>query len=354
MITTINEIDFNIETQINNENETKNLFITPNPSGVEKFQAASQILDTISLEILWSKHSYGIAQRTDLFTDVYKKFEEISSNCSGIDDYIKMNALFCDMFLKFGTIIEDFAGMCSAFREFSIHGTSISEYFLAYSDPIGFYNSIVSGNSRNIKQIFRLPQAKLNLNKIFVNISDEERDVIWKGIQNSSQMIFELYTIISQSIVRKTPDSVTYYDFYNKVKHGFAPIFPFALPIEISLEGVPLERSNEDILQKYFFETVMIVHDKLKGQRTPNEQIKYDSLKLASPAHTWESINLEQATTMLDIVKDIDLLYKHLVKTYLSFSQGNKKLSILIRPDLLTKEEEELIYRIITNDSFYR
>ncbi|MFD2610833.1 hypothetical protein [Paenibacillus gansuensis] len=54
---------------------------------------------------------------------------------------------------------------------------------------------------------------------------------------------------------------------------------------------------------------MMIVHDKLPGQRTPAEQNKYDAHKLASPAHTWEMVNVEQAKIMFDVVKDIDYLY---------------------------------------------
>ncbi|NQX58551.1 hypothetical protein [Paenibacillus qinlingensis] len=352
MITTLYDIDFNIETEIDN-NGTKTLIITPIPYSIDDFQKSSQVLDQVSLEILWSKHYYGISQRTGLFTDLYNTFEELSARCNGIQDYIKMQALYCDLILRYGTIIEEFAGICSAVREFSLNGTSISEYFLAYSDPMGFYNSIANGNSRIIKQIFRLPQAKFDLNRIFNNITEDERETIWKGIQVSSQLIYELFLPICESIVRKDQDSVTYYDFYNKIKHGFSPVFPFVLPIQVNIEGVPIERADEEVLHENYFEIVMIVHDKLKGQRTPAEQVKYDTHKLATPAHTWESVNLEQAKIMFDIVKDIDYLYKHLVKTYLSFSQGNKRLSLLLRPGNLITEEEQIIRDIITNDANY-
>lgn len=339
--------------KVTEENGTKNIEVLPFPESHDAFLASTNAIDGDSLQILWSKHHFGIAHRTQMFMVLYRTFVDAFHHQSTIDDALTLQALYCDMIVRLGTILEDFAGMCSACKAFSLHGTSIAETFLAFSDPVGFYNQVGERAPRVIKQIFRLAQSKGNLERLFRDLTEEEKEVLWKGINMTTEIIQELMVDISKAIRRENRPNVTYYDMYNKLKHGFAPIYPYAIPLPFEIKYVPLELENEEIIRYHMMEGITIMHDKTAGQRTTAEAEKYQNLKLATPTLTFEPVNLEAADTMRIIVEKIDSLFRYLVNIYLSYSQGNKRISLKCREGMLTEEEQHQILTIIEDESRY-
>ncbi|WP_066070703.1 hypothetical protein [Neobacillus soli] len=348
----INNFNFQVESNI--ENERKNVTVIPFPDSIERFENASRVLGFESLNLLWSKHYFGINHRNHMFRVLYDTFEDhFSIEEKTIDHYLTLQVLYCDMIIRLGTILEDFAGICFACKEHTINEKDIAEVFLAYSDPMGFYNSITSRRGRRqIKQIFRLPESKGNLNRIFNNLTNNEIEVLWKGIEASTQLIVNTMESISTSIVRREDDSMTYYDMYNKLKHGFAPVYPFAMPVPFPINA-PVEIPERELILKYMMENITVMHDKLPGQRSADEQQKYDTLRLATPAFTYEEVHMETVGNILRVVNDIDYLYKYLVKRYISYAEGSKKISLLMINGLLSEDEQEIILNIIEDDQRY-
>jgi hypothetical protein len=335
------------------QNETKTIKVLPWPERQDEFLESINHIDRDSLNILWSKNHFGISHRTSMFRVLYDTFLEKLTTKSTIDDELTLQTLYCDMILRLGTILEDFAGICSACREFSLHGTSIAESFLAFGDPIGFYNSVSGRGHRQIKQIFRLAQSKGNLDRIFNNLSDDERDLIWKGVGVTTEVLQDYFEQIRKTICREVTTNVTYYDVYNKLKHGFAPIYPFAMPVEYEFSNVPLETENEEVIKHYLCQGITLMHDKTAGQRTQAEAQKFNDLQLATPTITFDPVTLESVDNMKNIVDIIDYLYRKLIDIYLSYSQGSKKISLKYREGMLTQVEITQILDIIENDDRY-
>ncbi|OMF63653.1 hypothetical protein [Paenibacillus glucanolyticus] len=344
----IHGIKFNVTTL--EQGEFKTLKVLPCPEDEELFRQSVSVIDIQSLQILWSKHYYGINHRSNMFNVLFNTFKETLDNVEDLNGYFTLQVLYTDMVLRFGTILEEFAGMCSALREHSINRTNIAQYFLSYSDPMGFYNSMSAGALRSIKQMFRLPQSIGNLNRIFRDLTDVERDVLWNAVNKSTQMIQEIFNDIAQAITRNQGDSVTYYDMYNKLKHGFAPIYPFVTPVELTFENIPKDMDNSLTIKHFLMENVSLMHNKLPGQRT---NISQDQQQENNITITMDNVSIENAENMVRIVESITYLYKHLVKTYLSYSQGSKKFSLLTRKEMLTPEEENTIINVIDNQERY-
>lgn len=335
------------------ENDTKTINVLPWPESHTEFLLSTNVIDEDSLKILWSKHYFGINHRTHMFMVLYNTFVEIMNNKSTIDDELTIQTLYCDMILRLGTILEDFAGMCKACQEFSLHDTSIASYFLAFSDPMGFYNSVAERAHRQIKQIFRYPQSKGNLDRIFNELTNEERELLWKGIGLSTEIIQDCLADISKAIKREVTSNVTYYDLYNKLKHGFSPIYPYVIPAPFEIRNVPSEIDDEEIIKNYLFESISIMHDKTPGQRTEEEAERFRTFQQATPTITFDPVTFDSANSMKDIVEKIEYLYKYLVNIYLSYSQGSKKFSLKLREGMLTEDEENQILSIIENESRY-
>ncbi|MCW3795380.1 hypothetical protein OM416_27615 [Paenibacillus sp. LS1] len=345
------EMELNISNQVNG---TKTISVLPWPDSRDDFLKGVDVIDIESLKILWSKRYFGISHRTKMFKVLYNTFVDTYQNKSNIDDELTLQTLYCDMILRLGTILEDFAGMCSACREFNLNKTSIAEYFLAYTDPMAFFNSIsASGGRRKIKQIFRMAESKGHLNSIFKHLTDDEKELLWKGISVTTDTIFDSMKGISEAIRRETTNSVTYYDMYNKLKHGFAPIYPFLLPVPYELELVPNEMKNEEVLKEYLISGITIMHDKLSGQRSREESEKFNTCHLATPTFTLDLVTKDSTDNMLAIIEEIEKLYRRLVDTYLLYAQGNKRISMLVREGELSEEEGNKILSIIDDELRY-
>ena len=349
----INGYNFLVESNI--QKDEKNLTITPFPDSIEKFDNAGSVVGFNSLNLLWSKYYFGINHRNQIFRVLYDTFEEqFSLEDKTINDYLTLQVLYSDMIVRLGTILEDFAGICFACKEHSTNKKDIAEVFLAYSDPMSFYESLVSKRGKRlVKQIFRLPESKGDLNGIFNNLTGEEIEVLWRGIEASTQFILDTIKGISNAIVRRESNSVSYYDIYNKLKHGFAPIYPFVLPVPFSVKDAPMELSEKELILKHMMEDITVMHDKLPGQRNAEEQEKYKTSRLATPVYIRTEVQLETARDILKVVNDIDFLYKYLVKRYITYAEGSKKITLLMTHHLLSWEEQEIISSIIENDKRY-
>ncbi|MEY2364245.1 hypothetical protein R6U76_14715 [Lysinibacillus capsici] len=337
-----------------NEGNTKNLVIMPSPDEVEDFNAGLKYFNYETLILLRSKYFFGINHRVQMFEVLYNTFVEIfeKKEENNLNDILTLQAVYSDMIIKLGTVLEDFAGMCYACKEYQQDRSDIAQVFLAYSDPISFYRAIIAkSGKRQIKQIFCLPQSKGELHKIYKNLTNDETDLLMKAIQKSTSFIYDKFCDISTSILRITKEDVTYYDMYNKLKHGFSPFYPFTTSMPLPINGVPNDVSIKEIIIKYFFENLTIMHDKLPGQRTVQEQQQYEEKKLATPTFTYQDINLESAMDIKKIISDITLIYRHLIKKYLLLSKGKNSMILLMPQDYLTVEEKEQIESII-NDKY--
>ncbi|WP_394557980.1 hypothetical protein [Priestia aryabhattai] len=348
--TEVNGISFGYKIKTNNEGKVE-VDVLPVPDELEDFNKSLKYFNYETLMLLRSKYFFGIKQRAYMieitansFLNVYKKENK------DINDFLTLQAFYTEMIMKLGVMLEDLAGMCFACKEYQLHGRDIAEVFLAYSDPISFYKSLASKKGRRkIKQIFNLPQSKGELNKIFRDLSEEETELLMEAIESSATLIHDTFNYISETIIRKTEENLTYNDIYNKTKHGFSPIYPFIQPVAQTIEFDTDEHSIEKFINDNFFEILTIMHDKLPGQRNLEEAQKYKNNTLATPSFTNEPINDSKVNDVQVLVDHITLIYRHLVEKYLVIAQGNTHLLLLLREDLFGEEESRKV-KAITND----
>lgn len=333
-----------------------NIVLLPFPEEVGNFNIGLEQFSHQTLILLRSKYYFGINHRAQMLDVLYDTFlEQYEKEQKNVNDYLTLQALYSEMIMKLGTIVEDFAGMCYACKEYQIHGSDIAQVFLAYSDPASFYKSIaVKTGKRKVKQIFGLPQSKGDLNKIFKDLSDVEMELLMKAIESSTTLIHEEFYNISKTIIRNTKGNFTYNDMYNKLKHGFSPIYSFISPWPLTMVVDSNEFIIEELITKYLFESLTIMHDKLPGQRTIEEQKQYENKRLATPAFAAEYINLNTAKSIKEQVSRITLIYRHLMKKYLRISQGDNTMLLLLHEDLLGLEEKIKIESIINDKNRYK
>ncbi|MGG0418742.1 hypothetical protein ABEY52_22215 [Priestia aryabhattai] len=342
-----------------NEKGVSDLIVLPLPDVSEDFHKGTKYFSLETLALLRNKYTYGIKHRTQLFEIMYNTFvHEYGKKQKGIDELLTLQSLFSDLIIRLGTILEDFAGMCYACKQYKQHKSDIAQVFLTYSDPMSFYKAIIlKKGKRKIKQIFDLPESKGKLTAIFQDLSEEEITLLMKAIEYSATLIHEKFHDISEAIVRAEKESVTYYDIYNKLKHGYSPYYPFGIPIAAQL-GVTGENLSEEtikkLISKSFFENLTIMHDKLPGQRKPEEQKRYDEEKLGTPTWAAEEVTLKKVEKMMIIVSEIDFIYRHLMKVYLLRSEGNPHLTFLMSDKYLNLEEREIVQSIINDKSRYK
>ncbi|MBZ8124589.1 hypothetical protein [Bacillus thuringiensis] len=89
----------------------------------------------------------------------------------------------------------------------------------------------------------------------------------------------------------------------------------------MKLAGVSTEENIEDVLKQYVFDHVTIMHDKLPGQRTAEEGIRFEAENLATPTMTTVPMDINTMQTLKHIMEEIEKLYNHLIRTYLSHSE---------------------------------
>lgn len=345
-------LNFDIESTI--EDDKKILELLPNPEKVDLYQRSIQVLDENSINLLWSKSYFGINHSTQLFQVLYDTFESKVSNISDLDDVLTVHALFCDMVIRFGAIIEDFAGFCSACRRHVSEGTNIADHFVAFSNPNQFYTDILSPQGiSQVRQIFRLPQVKDNLDLIFSNLSSSEKDLLWNGVTVSTEIILERMKLIAKSIVREQPTNFTYFDLYNKLKHGFSPFYSYIFPLPFKLESTNIQISEEEMAKSYLVNSMLLMHNKLKGQMTDIEKQRLRDNKLGTCTTTLIEPTKENAVKILNTVKEIDYLYKNLVTRFIAYASGSKRIQLLGSNDYLTQEESTAITNIINNNNRY-
>lgn len=343
---------FNITIEI--EGDFKKITALPSPEKLESYSLGRQTFSDATLNLLWNKHYFGIKHNTSTFEMLYNNYQDILVKEDTIQKILSQQQVFCDMIIRCGIIVEEFAAICSSIEKFINHNTDIAESYLAASQPIGFYDSIqANGSQRIIKKLFGYPQAKYDSRRIFSNLSDTEAELIWKGVNASVEHIKGIFDGISELIHRQIRTNFTLYDMYNKLKHAFAPYYPFALPGECTWGNVPLNVDEETLIKDYCFNSVTIMHDKLRGQRTAEEQQKFDDHKLATPTLTRIEMSNITIDSMLAIIKEIENLYSRLVETYIAHSYGSKGLSLTIKEDALTESEITDLMAIIEDKARY-
>ncbi|WP_338789793.1 hypothetical protein V8Z81_30235 (plasmid) [Priestia megaterium] len=350
----VHGIPFGYKIITNNEGNTE-IVVLPSPDEAESFNLKLKHFSYETLMLIRSKYFFGINHRAQMLEVIYNTFVALyKKEHKETNDFLTLQALYSEMIMKLGTILEDFAGMCYACKEYQLNGSDIAQVFLAYSDPTSFYKSIIEKKGkRKIKQIFDLPQSKGELNKIFKNLSEVEVGLLMKAIESSVTLIQDTFRYISDTIIRKTEESLTYNDIYNKTKHGFSPIYPFIHPVAQIIPLDTNELSIKEFISNKFFETLTIMHDKLPGQRTPEEQEQYKYKRLASPLFTYEYINADIATDVKILVEHITLIYRHLMKKYLRIAEGNNNMLLLLHEDILGEDEKRKVEAIINDESRY-
>src|SRR5436305_17743 len=102
----------------------------PYPYEVEKFNEGVKVFSYETLQLLRSKYYFGINHRCQMLEVLYNTFEDlINKEEKEINDFLTLQVLYSDMIMKLGTILEDFAGMCFACREFQMNKYDISKTF---------------------------------------------------------------------------------------------------------------------------------------------------------------------------------------------------------------------------------
>ncbi|WP_416808991.1 hypothetical protein [Bacillus thuringiensis] len=344
-------IDFGYKYYLNNESNNKKLIIHPLPLETVKFNKGLEFFSYETLTLLRSKAHFGIKHGTDLVNTLYYTFEGlICEENKGINELLTLRALYSDMIVRLGIILEDFAGMCFSCEKFIDKKVDIAQSFLSYSDPRSLYKSINSKKGRaKIKKIFLLPRSIGNLNKMFNDLSKEEINLLWKAVEVTTDIIAERFKIIGSTIVAKTEDNVTLYDIYNKLKHGFSPIYLYQSPMLLVIENVSGNEKIEEIIREELFENFTIMHNKLSGQQSEQEQIALESESLETATFTSERVSIEQADKMREVVTDISLLYPHLIKNYLNLAEGYEPLELLLPKKHFNEEEIRNIRDLFKN-----
>lgn len=340
---------------IQNKEGTTNIVLLPFLDEVDEFNAGLKKFSYETLMLLRSKYYFGINIRSQMLDVLYDTFiDKYEQTDKNTNDYLTLQALYSEMIIKLGTIVEDFAGICYACKEYQVNGSDIAQVFLAYSDPTSFYKSIISKTGkRKIKQIFGLPQSKGDLNKIFKDLTEVETELLMRTIESSVNLIQQEFRNVSKTIIRKIKDNVTYYDMYNKLKHGFSPIYPYIIPYPLTAITSSNDFKIEELITQHLFGNLTIMHDKLPGQRTIEEQRRYEDKRLATPAFSAEYINLDKAKDIKDQVTRVTSIYQYLIHKYLLISKGDNTLHLLLGEDLLGQEERTKIELIISNKSRY-
>lgn len=340
-----------------NEDDTENIVMLPFPfkEEIEEFNTGLKYFSYETIMLLHSKSIVGIKHRTAMLNNVYNTFEKIYlEHSSELNMWLTLQTLYLDMVTKLGTILEDFAGMCYACEGYTLHRSDIAKLFLTYSNPRGFYSSFSGkGGKRKIKQIFNLPTSRGELHNIFKNLNEAEVELLEKAIRASTELIYDNIVNISSAIVGNQSDDFTYYDMYNKIKHGFSPIYPFIFPMPIPIQkeevGVPIEK----VISEYFFESVTIMHNKLSGQRTKDEKSMGEQEEVVIPTFVNQGVNLETAQQIIAVAFDIETIYLYLVNRYLAIAEENKQLNLLMSDDYLTPEEQARVKLVIEDETRY-
>ncbi|ENJ6138914.1 hypothetical protein AB1Z82_005181 [Bacillus cereus] len=348
-------IEFGYKYDLNNG---KQLTILPLPSEIVKFNESWKKFSYNTLALLRSKYYYGIKHRTDMFQTLYNTFDEaFHTKKKGVNEFLTLQALYSDMIIRLGTIVEDFTGMCFSCEKFLDKEIDIAKSFLSYSGPRTFYEPFKSRKGRaKIQKIFFLPRSKGNLCKMFNDLSVAEQDLLWKAVEITTDYIYEIFIRIASTIIPEPKDNVTLYDMYNKLKHGFSPIYPYISPMPRVVEGDIDNKGIEKIIREQFFEDFTIMHNNL-GERTEqkNNQEFQEKIKdseysiLEDVTFTMERVSIEQANTMRDLVSDISLIYSHLIKNYLLVVAGAKPLELLLPKTHFSEEESKLVRYLLNN-----
>jgi hypothetical protein len=347
------EMEFEVDSKVVDGKRIVNLF--PSPDNRMTYQQSIGVMDEESVQLLWCKSFFGINHTTQLFQIMHDTYESKLSEVKNINDVLTVHALFCDMIIRFGTIIEDFAGICSACGRYSTEGVKIIEHFVAFGNPSQFYTDMLSPRrDEYIREIFRIPQSKEELDSIFSNLTNDEKYLIWKGILATTKLISDRIEAISDAIVRKQPINFTLFDLYNKLKHGFAPLYPYIIPVTdpISIETSDIQLSDEEIVESFLAQSMYIMHNKLPAQMSVAERMRAKDQKLGTVTTTQIDVIKETSDEILATVKLIDYLYNNLVNRYIAFAQGSKWLRLLSSDDL-TDEERNALEVILNDDSRY-
>ncbi|HFK1739875.1 hypothetical protein [Bacillus thuringiensis] len=341
---------FNI-TEISDEDNVDNqrsFNVHPNPDAFAAYIKASEVFSQETLSFLWSKFYFGVRHRTSMFNVLYNTYIDTLSAEDNIDRILTLQALSCDMIIRFGMSLEELAALCFSLEKYRTEDTEIIDSYLAFRDPASFYSSITSRRGmRRIKRIFKLPENKLEYNNVFSNLTEEELDLLWKANNITTQNIQNKIKLIAQTITRRETHSFTYYDMYNKLKHAFAPIYHFTIPEPLKLAGVSTEENIEDVLKQFVFDHVTIMHDKLPGQRTTEERIRFETENLATPTMTTMTMDINTMQTLKHIMEEMEKLYNHLIGTYLSHSEGRSPVTFMLDNDSITEEEAQQIKAIL-------
>ncbi|MCU6793223.1 hypothetical protein OB236_13965 [Paenibacillus sp. WQ 127069] len=362
------DFEINSSTIVNNE---KVINLIPNPDSTTIYEKSLEVLDEDSLKLLWSKNFFGINHNTQMFQVMYDTFVDKLIDVKNIDDTLTVHALFCDLIIRFGAIIEDFAGFCSSCYRHVLESTSLAEHFVAFGYPKEFYIKMLSDQSEaylqpgfeatqtkdevdmRIRQIFRIPQTKEELDTIFIDLTDTEKELIWKGISSTTSILSDRMEWIAENIVSKHPSNFTLFDTYNKLKHGFAPFYSYLYPSPLDLATTDIQSSDEAIVESFIKDSMLIMHNKLPVQMTEVEKLRSKNQKLGTITTTRIEVTKEKADQILNTVKAIDYLYKNLVKRYLAYSQGINRIQFLGSSEYLTTEESDAIISILDDDSRY-
>ncbi|MGV2484786.1 UNVERIFIED_CONTAM: hypothetical protein FOS07_12105 [Bacillus mycoides] len=356
METEIYGFKFNI-TRVNDEENESNLqsfIVQPNPDANELYLKTSDVFSEDTLRFLWSKYYFGIKHRTSLFEVTYKSYMDTISEDESIDRYMTLHTLFCDMVIRFGMTLEEFAAMCYSLEKYSMNGTEIVDSYLAFGNPTNYYDSITSkSGAQKIRKIFRLTKSRNDYQNIFSNLTETELNLLWKANNITTKHIQKTIKGIAKAIIKEEDESFTFYDLYNKLKHSFAPIYHFVVPKSLKITNVPPEENIEDFIKMFVFEHVTIMHDKLRGQRSPEEQTKFDKGNLATSMISMVPMDTSTIENLKRTMIEIERLYSRLINTYLAYSQGINRVSFIIEGELLTQEERNQIEAIINNPNRY-
>ncbi len=345
-------IKFGYKYDLNNESNDKQLTILPVPSETAEFNKSWKKFSYNTLVLLRSKYYYGIKHRTDMFQMLYNTFEEVfDTKQKGINEFLTLQALYSDMIVKLGTIVEDFAGMCFSCEKFLDKEIDIAKSFLSYSGPRNFYESFNNRIDRaKIKKIFFLPRSTGNLDKMFDDLSEVERNLLWDAVERTTDYIAEILNRIASTIIPESKDNVTLYDMYNKHKHGFSPIYPYKSPMPKVVDDDIDNKVIEEIIREQYFENLIIMHNNLGEQtdKKDNQEIQgeikgLEYAVLEDVTFTEEKVSVEQANRMRDLVCDISLIYSHLIKIYLSVASGSNPLEFLLPKSHFNENDSELI-----------